>query len=299
MLELRPAHNPRRAYGFVGSVISLKDLSSSIWMWYLDGSGSDGTEANGKGEWKLKKVITIPAEPANADGPAAAAQGLQGGAAARHRHQSLARRPVPVRLVLGHGRVAAVRRLAIRSSRCSWAPCGSAASSAARRIRRSPPTPLNGGPQMVEVSRDGRRVYLTNSLYTPWDAQFYPDGIRGWMAKLDVEARRAASPRREVLRRVRGRAASAPGAAPGRRRVVRLVLLRVMTVRCSSARGCGSWSSARCTASTRAMGWLFAVALGLQERSGARCGARCSRWRVGHALAIGAAVVLAALVGCS
>ena len=45
---------------------------------------------------------------------------------------------------------------------------------------------LNGGPQMVEVSRDGRRVYLTNSLYTPWDAQFYPDGIRGWMAKLDA-----------------------------------------------------------------------------------------------------------------
>jgi selenium-binding protein 1 len=41
---------------------------------------------------------------------------------------------------------------------------------------------------MVEVSRDGRRVYITNSLYTPWDAQFYPDGVRGWMAKLDVGA---------------------------------------------------------------------------------------------------------------
>jgi selenium-binding protein 1 len=39
---------------------------------------------------------------------------------------------------------------------------------------------------MVEVSRDGRRVYVTNSLYTPWDAQFYPDGIRGWMVKADV-----------------------------------------------------------------------------------------------------------------
>jgi len=39
---------------------------------------------------------------------------------------------------------------------------------------------------MVEVSRDGRRVYFTNSLYSPWDAQFYPDGIRGWMAKADV-----------------------------------------------------------------------------------------------------------------
>ena len=39
---------------------------------------------------------------------------------------------------------------------------------------------------MVETSRDGRRVYLTNGLYTPWDQQFYPDGIQGWMTKLDA-----------------------------------------------------------------------------------------------------------------
>jgi len=45
---------------------------------------------------------------------------------------------------------------------------------------------LNGGPQMVEVSLDGKRVYFTNSLYRPWDEQFYPDGIRGWMVKLDA-----------------------------------------------------------------------------------------------------------------
>ena len=51
---------------------------------------------------------------------------------------------------------------------------------------KNPDQPLNGGAQMVEVSRDGRRVYVTNSLYSPWDAQFYPDGIRGWMAKVDV-----------------------------------------------------------------------------------------------------------------
>lgn len=41
---------------------------------------------------------------------------------------------------------------------------------------------------MVEVSRDGPRVYVTNSLYTSWDAQFYPEGIRGWLMKLDVMA---------------------------------------------------------------------------------------------------------------
>ncbi|MGH3979940.1 MAG: selenium-binding protein SBP56-related protein, partial [Pseudonocardiaceae bacterium] len=46
---------------------------------------------------------------------------------------------------------------------------------------------LAGGPQMVEVSRDGRRVYLTNSLYGAWDDQFYPHGVGAWMAKIDAD----------------------------------------------------------------------------------------------------------------
>ncbi len=49
-----------------------------------------------------------------------------------------------------------------------------------------PDRPLAGGPQMVEVSRDGRRVYLTNSLYGAWDDRFYPDGVGAWMAKIDA-----------------------------------------------------------------------------------------------------------------
>ena len=40
---------------------------------------------------------------------------------------------------------------------------------------------------MVEISRDGKRVYFTNSLYGAIDPQFYPDGIEGWMVKLDAE----------------------------------------------------------------------------------------------------------------
>ena len=57
-----------------------------------------------------------------------------------------------------------------------------------RRARAPHPAsgPLNGGPQMVEVTRDGSRVYLTNSLYAAWDAQFYPEGIDGWLVKLDA-----------------------------------------------------------------------------------------------------------------
>ena len=50
-----------------------------------------------------------------------------------------------------------------------------------------PDMPLRGGPQMVELSRDGRRIYVTNSLYGAWDDQFYPDGIGAWMAKLDAD----------------------------------------------------------------------------------------------------------------
>ena len=41
---------------------------------------------------------------------------------------------------------------------------------------------------MVEVSRDSKRVYFTNSLYGSWDDQSYPDGVGAWMAKLDVAA---------------------------------------------------------------------------------------------------------------
>jgi methanethiol oxidase len=44
--------------------------------------------------------------------------------------------------------------------------------------------PLNGGPQMLQASLDGKRVYATNSLFSTWDNQFYPD-IRGWMVKLE------------------------------------------------------------------------------------------------------------------
>src|SRR6516162_4182845 len=58
VFDLRPARNPTNAYGFAGVVISLKDLSSSVWIWYKDGREQEA-------EWKLRKVIEIPAEPAD------------------------------------------------------------------------------------------------------------------------------------------------------------------------------------------------------------------------------------------
>ena len=45
---------------------------------------------------------------------------------------------------------------------------------------------LNGGPQMLQLSLDGRRLYVTNSLYSTWDDQFYPD-LRSWLLRVDCD----------------------------------------------------------------------------------------------------------------
>ena len=176
VLELRPAHDPTKAYGFVGVVVSLKDLSSSIWLWHKSNGG-----------WAIQKVIEIPAEPAD---PAQLPDILKGFKAVaplltdinlsvddRYLYASCwgtgefiqydVSDPFHPKLVSSVHTGGIVRRAAHPSQ---------------------PNKPLNGGPQMVEVSRDGHRIYFTNSLYAAWDKQFYPDGVDGWMIKLDLDS---------------------------------------------------------------------------------------------------------------
>ena len=43
---------------------------------------------------------------------------------------------------------------------------------------------LTGGPQMLQLSLDGRRLYVSNSLYSTWDNQFYP-GLRSWLLRVN------------------------------------------------------------------------------------------------------------------
>ena len=62
VLELRPAHNPTRAYGFVGVVLSL-DRSLGVDLAVV--SRRREGRARAKGAWKARKVIAIPAEPAD------------------------------------------------------------------------------------------------------------------------------------------------------------------------------------------------------------------------------------------
>jgi selenium-binding protein 1 len=177
--ELRPAHDPSRPYGFLGVVISLKDLSSSIWMWHQK-------TGNGTGNWAIEKVIEIPAEPADPEQLPPFLKGFKAAA------------PLLADINLS------------LDDRFLYASCWGTGEfiqydvSDPHRPRKTgsirlggmvgrkphpqkPTQPLNGGPQMVELSRDGQRAYFTNSLYAAVDEQFYPDGIKSWMVAVNLK----------------------------------------------------------------------------------------------------------------
>lgn len=42
---------------------------------------------------------------------------------------------------------------------------------------------------MLQLSLDGKRLYVTSSLFSPWDKQFYPDMVEkgSWMVKINVD----------------------------------------------------------------------------------------------------------------
>ena len=176
VLELRPAHDPTKAYGFVGVVVSVEDLSASIWVWHREA-----------GEFRVTKVIDIPAEPAATEDLPPALQpfgavpplvtdidlsvddrflyvSCWGTGELKQYDVSDPFHPVEVGSVRLGGIVGRVAHPSFPAER------------------------LAGGPQMVEVSRDGKRVYVTNSLYGSWDDQFYPDGVGAWLAKIDVDS---------------------------------------------------------------------------------------------------------------
>ena len=174
IFELRPAHDPTKAYGFVNCVLSLKDLSSSIWVWYRDGN-----------RWAVRRIIEIPAEPADPDQLPPILKGFKAvppfvtdiDLSMDDRFLYVAcwgtgeLRQYDVSDPFSPQQTGAVR-------------VGGAVSRATHPAAKN--GALNGGPQMVEVSRDGKRIYFTNSLYGAIDEQLYPDGVNGWMVKLDA-----------------------------------------------------------------------------------------------------------------
>lgn len=175
VLELRPAHDPTKAYGFAGVVLSRKDLSGSVWLWYRE-----------NGAWAVRKVIEIPAEPADPDQLPPLLKDFKAvPPLVTDINLSLDDRFLYVSC-WGTGEL---RQYDVSDP---FHPRLTGSVRLGGIVARAPhprdlAQPLNGGPQMVEISRDGRRIYVTNSLYLPWDPLFYPDGIRGWLVKLEAD----------------------------------------------------------------------------------------------------------------
>lgn len=171
-LELRPSHDPTKAYGFVGVVISNKDLSASIWLW--DRKGDD---------WSIRKVIEIPAEPAD---PAVLPPALKPFKAVPPLITDINLSLDDRFLYISCWGTGDFKQYDVSD------PYNPKLTGNIRLggIVAHAPHPkggaLNGAPQMVEMSRDGRRLYFSNSLYGAWDAQFYPEGVKGWIAKVDA-----------------------------------------------------------------------------------------------------------------
>jgi methanethiol oxidase len=175
VLELRPAHDPRRRWGFTGVVISVADLSASVWLWHRDGD-----------RWAAKKVIEIPAEPAEADDLPPALQPF-GAVPPLLTDIDLS---VDDRWLYASCWGTGELKQYDVSDPNNPREAGSVKLGGVVRRAAHPAAPdelLARGPQMVEISRDGRRVYLTNSLYATWDEIFYPDGVGAWLACIDAD----------------------------------------------------------------------------------------------------------------
>jgi len=175
VLELRPSHDPDATWGFTGVVISTEDLSASVWRWHRDGT-----------DWKVDKVITIPAQPADAaDLPPA----LQPFGAVPPLVSDIDLSVDDQMLYVSCWGIGELKQYDV-SDPAAPREVGSVHLGGIVRRTGHPSAsgePLAGGPQMVEVSRDGRRIYVTNSLYGAWDDQFYPDGTGAWLAKIDTD----------------------------------------------------------------------------------------------------------------
>lgn len=159
-LEVRFHHNPDSTHGFVGAA-----LSSNVWHWHKS-----------NGHWDVEKVIDIPSVE------------VEGW-------------PIPVPSLITDILLSMDDRYVyfsnwlhgdIRQYDISdpshpkltgqvW--CGGLLGKADKVQGHK----LEGGPQMLQLSLDGRRLYVTNSLFSTWDNQFYPDLAKSGSYLLQID----------------------------------------------------------------------------------------------------------------
>ena len=165
-LEVRFHHNPKSTHGFAGAA-----LSSVMWHYHKVGT-----------EWKVEKVIEVK--------PVKDVKGWDV--------------PVPgliTDLVLSmddrylyfsnwlHGDIRQYDVSDPANPRLTGQIWLGGLLGKAREFRGKK---LGGGPQMLQLSLDGKRLYVTNSLYSPWDNQLYPQIARdgSYLLQIDCDTKK-------------------------------------------------------------------------------------------------------------
>jgi selenium-binding protein 1 len=162
-LEVRFHHNPDSTHGYVGAA-----LSSSLWHWHKP-----------DGRWQVEKVASVP--PVELEGWPFPVPGL-----ITDLLLSMDDRFLYCSSWL-HGDI---RQYDItdpshpRLAGQVW--CGGLLGRGGEVQGHK----LLGGPQMLQLSLDGKRLYVTNSLFSTWDDQFYADlGKNGsYLLQIDCDA---------------------------------------------------------------------------------------------------------------
>ena len=165
VLEVRPAHDPVREYGFLGIVVDTTNLEGSIWTWWRE-----------NGKFHVEKTATISAESAPKEQLPPL---LQGFGAVPPLVTDIDLSMDDKFLYVACWGTGEMRQYDVTEPRKPKLTGSVRIGGIARRTPHPNGNAFAGGPQMVEISRDGKRVYWTNSLYSTWDNQFYPDGVPG------------------------------------------------------------------------------------------------------------------------
>jgi selenium-binding protein 1 len=164
-LEVRFHHNPDSTHGFVGAA-----LSSAIHHWYHEG-----------GTWKTERIIQV--EPVATEGWPFPVPGL-----ITDLVLSLDDRYLYFANWL-HGDIRQYDVSIPSQPKLTGQIClGGVIGKKTELIGRN----TTGGPQMLQLSQDGKRLYVTSSLYSVWDNQFYPKMAQqgSWLVQLDCDIER-------------------------------------------------------------------------------------------------------------
>jgi selenium-binding protein 1 len=172
-LEVRPAHDPAREYGFLGVVVDTTNLEGSVWTWWREGE-----------KFHAEKTATIPPEAAR---PELLPPLLKGFGAVPPLVSDIDLSLDDKFLYVACWGTGELRQYDVTDPRklklAGSVHVGGIVCKGAHPSGKA----FAGGPQMVEISRDGKRVYFTNSLYSTWDNQFYPDGVPAAMVMANVD----------------------------------------------------------------------------------------------------------------